>query len=141
MLFRSYADLERVFAPGDVVELAFSVRPRITRPDPRIDAIRGSIAIERGPEVFCVESVDVPGGYDELDRIEITEGVLPVETDGGRLSVELRVRADVDGPWPYREEVDGDGDVDTFTASIAPYHSWAERGPSTMRIWIPTRQA
>lgn len=133
-----YADVERVFSAGDVIELSFAVRPRITRPDPRIDAIRGSVAIERGPEVYCVESLDLPGGDEALARIELVAGSVPVEAGDGRLSVELLARSVSDSPWPFREHVDGSAADETFTASIAPYHSWAERGPSTMRVWIPT---
>lgn len=133
-----YADVERVFSADDVVELSFAVRPRITRPDPRIDAIRGSVAIERGPEVFCVESLDLPGGDEALARIELVAGAVPVEAGDGRLSVELLARSVSDSPWPFREDVDGPATDETFTATIAPYHSWAERGPSTMRVWIPS---
>ncbi|WP_431030880.1 glycoside hydrolase family 127 protein [Plantibacter sp. RU18] len=133
-----YADVVQAFTAGDVVELSFGVRPRITSPDPRIDAIRGSVAIERGPEVFCVESVDLPGGTETLGRIEIATGVVPVETEDGRLSIELRARSMAGGTWPYREVFDAAVDGETFTTTIAPYHSWAERGPSTMRVWIPT---
>lgn len=133
-----YAEVERVFSAGDVVELSFSVRPRITRPDPRIDAIRGSVAIERGPEVFCVESLDLPGGDEALARIELVAGTVPEEAGDGRLSVALLARSVSDNPWPFREDVDGPAADETFTATIAPYHSWAERGPSTMRVWIPS---
>ncbi|WP_241160989.1 glycoside hydrolase family 127 protein [Plantibacter sp. PA-3-X8] len=136
-----YADVERSFVPGDVVELAFSVRPRVTLPDPRVDAIRGSVAIERGPEVYCVESVDLPGGDEAIARIEVGEGVVPVEDADGRLSIELRTRSLADTAWPYGDAFAGSGPDETFTASIAPYHSWAERGPSTMRVWIPIARA
>ena len=36
-------------------------RPRLTTADPRVDAARGCVAIERGPLVYCVESADHPG--------------------------------------------------------------------------------
>ncbi len=26
---------------------------------------------------------------------------------------------------------------DTIELTLTPYHSWANRGPSTMRVWIP----
>jgi glycosyl hydrolase family 127 (putative beta-L-arabinofuranosidase) len=58
------ARLRRRFSPGDMVVLDLPVRPRITVPDPRIDAVRGCVAVERGPIVLCAESVDLPPGAD-----------------------------------------------------------------------------
>src|SRR5204862_8049298 len=34
---------------GDVIELRLPLQPRITTADPRIDGVRGQVAIERGP--------------------------------------------------------------------------------------------
>lgn len=136
-----YADVARVFAAGDVVELSFGMRPRITHADPRVDAIRGTVAIERGPEVYCVESVDLPGGDESLASIEIDPDAGVEEAADGRLTVALRARPDVDAAWPYAERFDASHDAEPFTATIAPYHSWAERGPSTMRVWIPTTRS
>ena len=45
--------------PGDVVELHLPLEPRLTAADPRIDAVRGCLAVERGPEVLCLESADL----------------------------------------------------------------------------------
>jgi DUF1680 family protein len=130
-----------VFAAGDVVELSFGMRPRVTHPDPRVDAIRGAVAIERGPEVYCVESVDLPGGDESLAHIEIDLDAGVEEAGDGRLTVALRARPDVDAAWPYAERFDASHDAEPFTATIAPYHSWAERGPSTMRVWIPSTRS
>ena len=43
------AVVERPFAVGDEITLTLPMSPRWTRPDPRIDAVRGCIAVERGP--------------------------------------------------------------------------------------------
>ncbi len=33
----------------------------------------------------------------------------------------------------------GDGEAAaSLDLPLVPYHRWAERGPSTMRVWIPT---
>jgi hypothetical protein len=44
-------------------------------------------------------------------------------------------------PWPYGETSTDDVDARTEPLDIAltPYHGWALRGPSTMRVWIPAR--
>ena len=31
----------------------------------------------------------------------------------------------------------GEASQDTIELTLTPYHSWANRGPSTMRVWIP----
>ena len=121
-----YVTVTKAFAVGDEIELALPVLPRITHPDPRVDAIRGTIAVERGPEVYCLESVDFPGDTDDFSLVEIDLAVEPVETADG-ITVALRTAAlGEDGePGPSR------------TVTLVPYNSWAERGPSTMRVWLP----
>ncbi len=114
---------QRTFAEGDVVELTLPVQPRFTEPDRRIDAVRGCVAVECGPEVLALESVDLQDT--DLRSSEFAD--LTVDTaagfreDGGRVLVRLE-------------------DATAGTAAWVPlvrYHSWAERGPSRMRVWLP----
>ena len=62
-----------VWRAGDRVVLDLPMQPRLTVPDPRIDAVRGSVAIERGPVVYCVETADLPAGV-ELEDVASTRG-------------------------------------------------------------------
>jgi DUF1680 family protein len=145
-----YASVERAFVAGDVVELSLLVRPRIIHPDPRIDAIRGTVAIERGPEVFCLESVDVNVTADEFSLLALDSSVDPVETAGGvtvalrRMPIGATGTGEVtDTNAEHRTREGGGEGVDaagsgSFKAKLVPYNSWAERGPSTMRVWLPT---
>ena len=116
--------VRRSFRVGDVIELELPMVPRLTSPDPRVDAVRGCLAVERGPEVFALESVDlVPLGFSSVADVALAVGTAPVEHEGG-------VRVDVvplDAP-----------SADAQPVALVPYHSWAGRGPSTMRVWIPT---
>lgn len=109
-------EVRRAFHAGDVVELTLPLIVRTTSPDPRVDAVRGSIAVERGPEVLALESIDFGG--DVVDAVAAGE---PSEADG-------RVRL------PLRDRSSGE----IVDAALVPYHDWAQRGPSTMRVWIPT---
>ncbi|WP_433040231.1 glycoside hydrolase family 127 protein [Dactylosporangium sp. CS-033363] len=52
--------LERVWRPGDRVELVLPMPPRLIAPHPRVDAVRGTAALARGPVVYCLEHADVP---------------------------------------------------------------------------------
>lgn len=117
---------------GDVVELVLPVGPRVVRPDSRIDAVRGSVAVERGPLVLCAESVDLPDGM-SVNEFEVDAAT--VVADGVGAVVEGRGVGHLAEPWPY-----GDGsDVAEAPVDVAlvPYHSWANRGPATMRVWLP----
>ncbi|WP_407341605.1 glycoside hydrolase family 127 protein [Pengzhenrongella phosphoraccumulans] len=133
-----YTSVTRVFTAGDVVMLHLPMAPRWTLPDPRIDALRGQVAVERGPIVLCLESADLGSSVNTAQtRIDVP----PVEHDGV-VRVPAATREPGDGPWPYRvatQDPGGDGraDVDHGLVALVPYHRWANRGPSTMRVWIP----
>jgi uncharacterized protein len=126
--------IERTFSAGDVVELTLAMNPRFIEPHPRIDAARGQIAVERGPLVLCLESPDLPAGFDtEHVVLERGAGIAPL-TDGARVS--LRGVVKNDESWPYKSSAFSEVSQ-TFTAELHPYFGWANRGPSTMRVWIP----
>jgi DUF1680 family protein len=127
-----------VLRPGDAVLLELPLEPRFTWPDPRIDAVRGCVAVERGPLVLCAESVDLPAGV-ALDDVRVDPGAAP-EADGDGAVVRARVLAPAgdDDALPYGGAPAGaPGDADLRLA-LVPYHRWAERGPSTMRVFVPT---
>jgi DUF1680 family protein len=125
--------VRRAFAAGEEVRLSLPMRARFVTPHPRIDAARGQIAIERGPFVLAIESVDLPDGLD-TEHIAIDASAEPVATaDGARATL---VRRDAPaGEWPYDVEA---RTGERFEAEFRPYYTWANRGPSTMRIWTPT---
>lgn len=133
--------IERVFAVGDVVELELPMQPRITAPDRHIDAVRGTVAIERGPEVLCLETVDLVGRTDGADfgDLVIDTSHTPFEKDG-RVWVRLLDASTPADPWPYEplDEVPTPIETAGVDVPLVAYHDWAERGPSAMRVWIPT---
>ena len=53
-----YATVRKAGQAGDSVELVLPMPVRITTADERIDAVRGCVAIERGPLVYAAEGVD-----------------------------------------------------------------------------------
>lgn len=129
-------ELRRAFAAADSVELELPMAPRVSKPDTRIDAVRGCVAIERGPEVLALESVDLaPLGVDDVGQVELVPDADPVERDG-RVWVRARAVGDAAEDWPYQVGVAAAGGR-TAEVGLIPYHEWAERGPSTMRVWIP----
>lgn len=126
--------VRRAFDVGDVLVLQLPVQPRWTRPDPRIDALRGQVAIEAGPLVLCAESIDIPDVELDNIRVDPAQG-LQRGADGRPVASATVVRAP-DG-WPYNERPAHERGIDV-AVPLQPYHLWAERGPSAMRVWLPT---
>lgn len=130
-----YAVADGAWLPGDEIRLDLPMAPRWTVPDPRIDAVRGTVAVERGPLVYCAESV---GDDPPLADIRVKPGQ-PVEevVDGVvELAVEaLAVQPQDEPAWPYSPERQAPGVP--VTLRLVPYHRWGNSGPATMRVWLP----
>jgi DUF1680 family protein len=135
-----YATVSRQFEVGDVVVLDLPVAARWTWPDSRVDAVRGQVAVERGPLVMCLESTDLGAS---VNNVRVRTDASPVERDGvvhvSAESLDLG-----EEPWPYGPHTAQDGaraarrEVEAELVPLVPYHRWANRGPSTMRVWMPT---
>ncbi|WBB52502.1 beta-L-arabinofuranosidase domain-containing protein [Verrucosispora sp. WMMD573] len=128
----------RAWRRGDEVVLSLPTVPRFTYPDPRIDAVRGCVAVEHGPLVLALESVDVPG-VDSVDELRVDVSRPPRLVDG-RVTVCCRRVRPREHEWPYLadavESAPVVGEV-LDEVALVPYHAWANRGPSTMRVWLP----
>lgn len=131
------AEVTRVFRPGDETVLELPVRPRWLGADPRVDAIRGTAAVQRGPLVYCAESVDLPHGH-EVDAVRVDPSARPEGRADGSVVVAGEISAPEDRPWPYPPYGAPPTAGDRTDIVLVPYHSWANRGPSTMRVWLPT---
>jgi DUF1680 family protein len=131
------AEVTKTFAVGDRIRLELPVAPRWTFPDPRIDALRGAVAVERGPVVLCVESTDLPDDLD-VDAVLVDPREPPVDQEGVAV-VPGALTEPEPRRWPYSGEPSTPGaSCRRVSLPLRPYHSWAERGPSTMRVWLPS---
>lgn len=131
-----FAVVDRELVRGEEIVLHLPMEPRVTWPDPRIDAVRGCVAVERGPLVYCAESVDL-SGVSDLDEVMVDPSVPPAYR-GGRVRVRGSVRslAATDPQWPYASDP-AEGRGEPVDVVLSPYHQWAERGPTAMRVWLP----
>ncbi|MBO0701547.1 MAG: glycoside hydrolase family 127 protein, partial [Candidatus Dormibacteraeota bacterium] len=91
----------------------------------RVDAVRGCVALRRGPLVYALEAADQEPG---------------VVVD------DLRVDADAPFTAQHRPDLLGGVTVLRFparhagspvTATAIPYYAWANRGARPMRVWLP----
>ncbi|GAA1869403.1 glycoside hydrolase family 127 protein [Myceligenerans crystallogenes] len=141
-----WAEVRRTFAPGDVVALDLPTTPRYTWPDPRVDALRGTVAVERGPLVLCLEAPTAGStgtGTAPLDPagVRIDTTTPPIASGDGAV-----IRAQVDAPPahpagtpPFTSGPPAPSSSRTRELTLIPYHRWAEHGPATMRVFVPAR--
>ena len=120
------------------------IQPRFIEPNPRIDAVRSSLAIAYGPLVYCLDQVDQPAGVNLLDvrldpttppkadwQEELLEGVVVIEMQGAVLDMSDW------GETLYRPMTTKSLAQQPVKLSAVPYYAWANRGPGQMRVWIP----
>jgi uncharacterized protein len=142
---RGYVDISQPWRSGDVVVFTMPIAARLTVAHPAVDAVHGMVAIERGPLVYCFESPDQADGVD-LNRVELIVDRPLVEADVdllGQRAVVVRAAAIArdDSGWGragWANIVEAPAPVGRAVELTAiPYHLWANRGPSVMRIFVP----
>jgi DUF1680 family protein len=140
-----YARLRRDWRAGDRVVLELDLAPRMVFPHPRIDAVRGCAAIERGPLVYCIEGADVPEGT-RVDDVrlcpsgELRDDARP-DLLGGIVAVRVagEHHAVADDGWPYGFSPNGTRGRPVELVAV-PYSHWGNRGDGGMRVWTPVAE-
>ncbi len=133
-----WAHVRGPLEPGAVITLDLPVAPRLTWPDERIDAVRGCVAVERGPLVLCAESVDLPPGLSLEDlRVDLSRP-LRAEGDGALVqAIAARPPRPAPGSPPYRSAAAPAAVSAAHEVRLVPYHRWARRGSAAMRVFLP----
>ncbi|MGB8215663.1 MAG: beta-L-arabinofuranosidase domain-containing protein [Anaerolineales bacterium] len=116
-----FLPIQRVWSPGDMVDLDFDIPILLRRASPRLRGHKGKSALTRGPLVYCLESVDNP----DID-------IFKSKIDPNSIRA-LPTPALLGGIWSLCGKTTDGKD---FTA--IPYHLWANRGESKMTVWINT---
>jgi DUF1680 family protein len=142
---QGYLTVTRTWQPGDVLSWTFSLSPRWVYPHPRIDAVRGCAAIERGPLVYCFETVDQTDGTD-LDDLALAAGTPLSEQPGELPEIGRTVLVEVDAhpigaglpsELPFTAGVPATERGPVQRARALPYFQWDNRDGQPMRVWLP----
>lgn len=122
-----YANLDRNWKDGDIVEVIFPFEVRKVVAHPKVREHRGRMAVERGPIVFCAEGHDCEGGRAlELLMDPKDELIASFERGffGGVTVIDGKAR-DISRPQSEKKPV-----------KLIPYHLWANRGAAEMNVWV-----
>jgi hypothetical protein len=143
-----YVPVKRTWQAGDRLRLTLDVSPRLTASNPRVRENLGKVAVERGPLVYCMESLDQPEQISVFDWwLQTDSGRTARATSewradllGGVMVVKLKAGAApgaADRPLyevfrPGTPAVSRNGEV-----ILVPYYTFANRENSAMQVWIP----
>lgn len=152
---KGYLRLRRQWSAGDEIVLELPLRARTVGASDEIDAVRGCVAFERGPLVYCIEGIDLPETTD-LSAISVVPSTPPTEEADFDICGDAVVALRLDGrvrttpppsSWPYSSLApDSSSAASHSTASApertlevraTPYYAWGNRGPTAMRVWVP----
>ena len=107
--------LDRKWEKDDVIEIEFPMEPKFVISDGRVEGNSGKVAIVRGPLVYTAEGID---------NLGTVQNILLKE----EMSLSSSFEEDL---------LDGVTVINTGSFQFIPYYSWANRGLSDMRVWLP----
>lgn len=139
---RGYIVLDRVWNSGDEAVLTLPMPVIRIAADPRVEANRGRLAIQRGPLVYCLEAVDqatsLPIGNIAIPqsaklalqrRPDLLCGIVALTGEGV-----VAVRNEAEGPQLYKKAAV----EQPVQVTAIPYYAWDNRAAGEMAVWIPT---
>ena len=115
---KGYAQLQRTWQRGDVVEVTLSMPIHRVVSHPNVQDNVGKVALERGPLVYCAEGVD--NNEHVLNKVLRDDDVLNAESVPDLLDGVTVIHA---------QQRDG-------KLIFIPYYAWAERGVGEMAVWL-----
>ena len=143
----SYHQMRRRWQANDRVEIKFDMPIRTVHSNPQVRENRDRAALQRGPVVYCLESVD----HKDTSVFDI---VLPFDLSDIDDTLETRFEPDLLGgvvtlrgvalayDSSFSEKklysfAPFSGNLKPIKITAIPYFAWANRGPSEMTVWIP----
>ncbi|WCD91621.1 glycoside hydrolase family 127 protein [Microbacterium sp. nov. GSS16] len=125
---------------GTVIVIEFPTAPRVRYPHRRADAMRGTLAVTRGPVVYCAEASHNDFDIDlaEVQAVDVrTKSGGPILGLGPALTIDVRV-ADADSDAAlYSSEPVAPSAGEVRQLELRPYAAWGEQPSGAMRVWLP----
>jgi hypothetical protein len=118
----------------DIIELNLPMPVRRLLSNENIKENTGKVALQRGPLVYCAESVD---NGPQISNIILTDDTeLNAEFRKDLLGGVAVITGQLPPAQPGKDTESLIPHKITFTA--VPYYAWCNRGPGEMTVWLPT---
>ena len=134
-----YLSINRLWQPGDSIELELPMPPERLYAHPSVKENVGRVALKRGPLVYCIEEVDNPGGHVQELCLPRDADILARKRDdlfGGTVILTARAERLETTDWIddlYRRSPPARSDSKLVAL---PYYLWNNRGNGSMEVWI-----
>jgi DUF1680 family protein len=136
-----YLRLTRRWPAGTELVLTLAMPARMITAHPHVDAVRGTVALLRGPIVYCLEHADLPGVVFEDVALDPAAAIAAEPGEPALIPVRLvagGVRRESESGALYRPlAASGAPPAMNMPLTAIPYYLWANRGTGPMRVWLP----
>ncbi|UKT65442.1 aceric acid hydrolase [Pedobacter mucosus] len=136
----SYAEINRMWKKGDVIELNLPMEAVLIEANPLVEENRNQIAVKRGPVVYCLESTDLPGKsiFNAFIPISSKFEAKEIVVDGAKM-MSLVGEAKIVEPNSWKNVLYRpiDKNNNSIPLKLVPYFAWGNRGHSEMSVWLP----
>ena len=140
-----YLAIRRRWSGSDTIDLTFDMTPHAIKANPAVMEDTGKVAFQRGPIVYCMETLDQKGTTESVNladfavqiegnttanwNAELLDGVVVLEHPGSIAQTEK-------GSLYFSATEKGQPATPT-SIRLIPYYAWANRSPAGMQVWIP----
>jgi DUF1680 family protein len=141
----TYYEIKRSWKGGAKIVLSLAMPPTLIISNPMAAENRCSVAVKRGPLIYCFEGVDNP-------ELSVREAKLTFDPEDPPRNIRSQHRQDLLGGvtvltgeasvpvenWGFLYKPFDKKPLEKkpVTLKAIPYYAWANRGPSEMTVWL-----
>jgi Uncharacterized protein conserved in bacteria len=138
----TYAEVNRQWKKGDVIELELAMTAKLLESNPLVEETRNQTVIKRGPLVYCLESIDVEG-QNNIDNVLIPADI---KLTPKKITIEGSPVVCLEGTAGLMPEASWKNTLyrpvsaqasKKVNIRLIPYYAWGNRGKADMTVWMP----
>ncbi len=135
-----YAEINRKWKKGDVVELKLPMDAYLVEANPLVEESRNQVAVKRGPVVYCLEAADLPAGK------KLADVVIPasIKLEPAKINIANSDIKALEGKailinnnWENKLYQKVANNREEVNIRLVPYYAWGNRQFGDMSVWLP----